>query len=87
MVASGGEVKEAAVGDQGAGLDLQLLVGSGLSSYSWRRRQTWRRWHLRATSARPRSVSLEQPEREMARTVEDKDTPFLLTLEQWLLAM
>ena len=49
------------------------------------RKKTWRRWHLRATSARPRSVSLEQPESEIALTVDDKDTPFLLTFEQLLL--
>ena len=30
-------------------------------------------------------MSLEQPESEIARTVEDKETPFLLTFEQLLL--
>ena len=44
--------------------------------------QTWRRWHLLATRASPLSVNLEQPEREIAFTVEERATPLRLTLKR-----
>ena len=43
-------------------------------------RYTWRRRHLLATRASPRSVSREQPERARERTVVGSDTPLRLTL-------